>query len=208
VSVPGNSVQGVKQVAKVGVLPSERDAAALYETLQTCNLAASWLSAQMHAARVFRKIDAQHRFYIATTTSGKKASGARLNSYRSRLARLRKRLQAKKTRSARRLLKKRRRIETGFAADINHQISKCIVAEAERTGYGIAVEQLTGIRDRVRPRKPQRATPHSWAFAQLGSFLAYKAKQAGVAFVEVAARGIERWGEVMRPYAAPTLAAS
>jgi transposase len=25
---------------------------------------------------------------------------------------------------------------------------------------------------------------HSWAFAQLGSFLAYKAKQAGVAFVE------------------------
>jgi IS605 OrfB family transposase len=189
---------------------------------------------------------------IATTTSGKKASGARLNSYRSRLARLRKRLQAKKTRSARRLLKKRRRIETGFAADINHQISKCIVAEAERTGYGIAVEQLTGIRDRVRPRKPQRATLHSWAFAQLGSFLAYKAKQAGVALVEVdpaytsqtcsacgwvdkknrrsqavfecgrcrfvghadhnaainiAARGVERWGEVMRPYAAPTLAA-
>src|SRR5258707_13219007 len=41
-----------------------------------------------------------------------------------------------------------------------------------------------GIRDRVRLRKPQRAKLHSWAFAQLGSFLAYKAKQAGVAFVE------------------------
>jgi putative transposase len=59
------------------------------------------------------------------------------------------------------------------------------VAEAERTGHGIAVEELTGIRERVRLRKPQRATLHSWAFAQLGSFLAYKAKQAGVAFVEV-----------------------
>jgi putative transposase len=190
---------------------------------------------------------------IATTSTGDKSSGAELNRYRKRQARLRKRLQAKKTSSARRLLKKRRRKEARFAADINHQISKRIVAEAERTGCGIAVEELTGIRDRVRLRKPQRATMHSWAFAQLGSFLAYKAKQAGVAFVEVdpaytsqtcsacgwvdkknrrsqavfecgrcgfvghadhnaainiAARGVERWGEVMRPYAAPTLAAS
>ena len=82
-------------------------------------------------------------------------------------------------------MKKQRRTEARFAADVNHQISKRIVAEAERTGRGIAVEQLTGIRNRVRLRKPQRATLHSWAFAQLGSFLAYKAKQVGVAFVEV-----------------------
>ena len=190
---------------------------------------------------------------IATTSTGVNASGARLNSYRKRQARLRRRLQAKKTSSARRLLKKRHRKEARFAADVNHQISKRIVAEAERTGYGIAVEELTGIRDRVRLRKPQRVTLHSWAFAQLGSFLAYKAKQAGVAFVEVdpaytsqmcsacgwvdkqnrrsqavfkcgrcrfvghadhnaainiATRGVERWGEVMRPHAAPTLTAS
>ncbi len=190
---------------------------------------------------------------IATTSTGDRASGARLNRYRKRQLGLRKRLQAKKTSSARRLLKKRRRKEARFAADVNHQISKRIVAEAERTRRGIAVERLTGIRDRVRLRKPQRATLHSWAFAQLGSFLAYKAKQAGVAFVEVdpaytsqtcsacgwvdkknrrtqavfecgrcrfvghadhnaainiACRGVERWGEVMRPHAAPTLTAS
>ena len=151
------------------------------------------------------------------------------------------------------MLKKRRRKEARFIADVNHQISKRIVAEAERTGRGIAVEKLTGIRDRVRLRKPQRATLHSWAFAQLGSFLAYKAKRAGVAFVHVdpaytsqtcsacgwvdkrnrrcqavfecgrcrfvghadhnaainiASRGVESWGEVMRPHAAPTLTAS
>jgi IS605 OrfB family transposase len=122
---------------------------------------------------------------IATTSSGQRASGARLNSYRKRQGRLRQRLQAKKTSSSRRLLKKRGRREARFAADVNHQISKRIVAEAERTGCGIAVEHLTGIRDRVRLRKSQRAALHSWAFAQLGSFLAYKAKQAGVAFVEV-----------------------
>ncbi len=190
---------------------------------------------------------------IATTSTGQNASGARLNSHRKLQTRLRKRLQAKKTSSARRLLRKRRRKEARFAADINHQISKRIVAEAERTGCGIAVEELTGIRDRERLRKPQRATLHTWAFAQLGSFLAYKAKQAGVAFIQVdpaytsqtcsacgwvdkrnrrtqavfecrrcrfvghadhnaalniASRGVKRWGEVMRPHAAPTLTAS
>ena len=190
---------------------------------------------------------------IATTSDGHQMSGVRLNRYRRRQQRIRSRLQAKKTSSARRLLKKRRRKEQRFAADINHQISKQIVAEAERTGRGIAVEQLTGIRDRVRLRKPQRATLHAWAFAQLGQFLHYKAKRAGVEVVQVnpaytsqqchyckwidknnrrsqasficsrcgfvghadhnaarniAERGAACWGEVMRPDAAPTLAAS
>ena len=75
-----------------------------------------------------------------------------------RQVRLRKRLQAKETSSARRLLKKRRRKEARFAANVNHKIAKRIVTEAQRTGRGIAVEDLTGIRDRVRLRKPQRAT--------------------------------------------------
>jgi len=190
---------------------------------------------------------------IATTSDGDRTCGSRLNRYRKRQQRIRKRLQAKKTSSARRLLKRRRRKEARFATDVNHQISKTIVAEAERTGRGIAVEDLTGIRARVRLRKPQRATLHSWAFAQLGQFLTYKAQQAGVVVVQVdpaytsqtchmcghvdkrnrrsqavfhcgrcdfvghadhnaalniAARGVERWGDVMRPDAAPILAAS
>ncbi len=73
---------------------------------------------------------------IATTSDGHRVGGARLDRYRKRQQRLRKRLQAKKTASARRLLKRRRRKEARFAADVNHQISKCIVAEAERTGRG------------------------------------------------------------------------
>jgi putative transposase len=404
--VPVVTVLIMKQVAKVRLLPTELEAAALQATLRACNEAASWLSAAMHTDRVHRKHDAQKRFYtelkhrfslsaqpairvigkvaaayatlranieagnfgppgadkrkkvmatpigfradaaqpfdarclswqipehlggreatvsiwttagrlkgirvlaapndlvllrtrsigetdliyrdgkwflyatveapeapltdpangflgvdmgivnIATTSDGDRAAGARLNRYRKRQARLRQRLQAKKTSSARRLLQKRRRKEARFAADLNHQISKRIVAEAQRTGRGIAVEQLGGIRARVRLRKPQRAAVHSWAFAQLGGFVGYKAQAAGVTFVEVdpaytsqtchacgwvdkrnrrsqavfecgrcgfvghadhnaainiAQRGIERWGEVMRPHAAPTLTAS
>ncbi|WP_319023146.1 transposase [Streptomyces phaeolivaceus] len=53
------------------------------------------------------------------------------------------------------------------------------------TGRGIALEDLTGIRERARLRKPQRVTPHSWSFHQLGRFIAYKAKRAGVPVVHV-----------------------
>ncbi|WP_418361475.1 RNA-guided endonuclease InsQ/TnpB family protein [Streptomyces gilvosporeus] len=59
------------------------------------------------------------------------------------------------------------------------------MAEAERTARGIALEDLSGIRERARLRKPQRTTLHAWPFAQLASFIAYKAKKAGVPVVYV-----------------------
>lgn len=122
---------------------------------------------------------------IATTSDGTRYSSARLTRYRQRQKRLRARLQSRGTKSAKRLLRKRSRKETRFATDVNHCISKQIVVEAERTGRGIAVEELTGIRERVRLRKPQRAALHSWSFHQLGRFIAYKAQRAGVPLVQV-----------------------
>lgn len=122
---------------------------------------------------------------IATDSGGQIYAGKELNRYRRRQIRLRRRLQAKGTKSAKRLLARRRRSETRNAANVNHVISKRIVAEAARTSRGIAVEDLTGIRARVRLRKPQRAALHSWSFAQLGAFLTYKARRAGVPLVQV-----------------------
>lgn len=122
---------------------------------------------------------------IATDSDGRVYAGEQLNRYRRQQIRLRAKLQAKKTESARRLLAKRSRREARHAANVNHVISKSIVAEAERTSRGIAVEDLTGIRVRVRLRKPQRAALHSWGFAQLGEFLTYKASRAGIPLVQV-----------------------
>ncbi|WP_433455000.1 RNA-guided endonuclease InsQ/TnpB family protein [Streptomyces sp. CA-142005] len=122
---------------------------------------------------------------IATTSDGDVLAGRRLNRYRARQMRLRAKLQKKGTKSAKRRLKERSRRERRFAANTNHVISKRIVAEAERTSRGIALEDLKGIRARARLRKPQRAAVHSWAFAQLGQFLAYKARRAGVPLVFV-----------------------
>ncbi|MEU6223564.1 transposase [Streptomyces sp. NPDC047042] len=122
---------------------------------------------------------------IATTSDGQIIAGRSLNRGRLRERTLRTKLQKKNTPSAKRRLKKRRRKEARRTKDINHKIAKHVVAEAERTGRGIALEELTGIHERVRLRKPQRATHSSWAFAQLGSFIAYKAKRAGVPVVYV-----------------------
>ncbi|WP_432988988.1 RNA-guided endonuclease InsQ/TnpB family protein [Dactylosporangium sp. CA-233914] len=122
---------------------------------------------------------------IAYDSDGNRHAGTRLNGYRRRQVRLRRRLQQRNTKSARRLLARRRCKEARHAANVNHIIAKTIVTEAARTGRGVAVEDLTGIRDRVRLRKPQRVTLSSWSFHQLGAFLAYKARRAGVPLVEV-----------------------
>ncbi|MET9035730.1 RNA-guided endonuclease InsQ/TnpB family protein [Streptomyces mirabilis] len=122
---------------------------------------------------------------IATTSDGEIMAGRELNRTRLRERGLRAKLQKKNTPSAKRRLKKRRRKEARRARDVNHKIAKHVVAEAERTGRGIALEDLTGIRERVRLRKPQRATHSSWAFAQLGAFIGYKARKAGVPVVHV-----------------------
>ena len=122
---------------------------------------------------------------IATTSTGYRAAGRGLNRHRKRQLALRRKLQAKGTKSAKRRLKQRARKEARHAANINHIISKKIVTTAERTGRGIALEDLTGIRDRVRLRKDQRAQLHSWSFHQLGSFIEYKARRAGVPLVYI-----------------------
>ena len=71
---------------------------------------------------------------IATTSTGYRAAGRGLNRHRKRQLDLRRKLQAKGTKSAKRRLKKRSRKEQRHAANINHIISKTIVTTAERTG--------------------------------------------------------------------------
>ncbi|MFD5124789.1 RNA-guided endonuclease InsQ/TnpB family protein [Streptomyces sp. NPDC058385] len=122
---------------------------------------------------------------IATTSTGYQAAGRGLGRYRKRQLALRAKLQKKRTKSAKRRLKERSRREARHVKNTNHVIAKTIVTEAERTSAGISLEELKGIRQRVRLRKPQRVQLHSWAFAQLGDFIVYKAKRAGVPLVYV-----------------------
>jgi IS605 OrfB family transposase len=129
---------------------------------------------------------------IATTSDGQILSGREVNRYRQRKRDLRTKLQKKRTKSAARVLKRNRRKEARYATQRNHIIAKKLVATAERTSRGIGLEDLTGIGQRVTARKDQRARLRSWAFAQLGTFVEYKAKRAGVPVVYVDPRNTSR----------------
>lgn len=117
---------------------------------------------------------------LSTDSDGVQYSGLGVESKRVKTRKIRSSLQSCGTRSARRHLKKLSGKESRFRRDVNHCISKSIVAKAKGTERGIALEDLSGIRERTTVRKQQRAMFGSWAFYQLRSFIEYKAKLAGV----------------------------
>ena len=129
---------------------------------------------------------------LAVDSDGEVHSGEPTLAHRARIARLRSGLQSCGTKSAKRHLRALRRRERRFHAHTNHGISKSIVRKAKDTGRGIAVEDLSGIRDRVTVRKAQRSTLHSWSFFELRAFLSYKAVLAGVALAAVDPRNTSR----------------
>lgn len=133
---------------------------------------------------------------IAVDSDGIVHQGKTVKSVRYRHRMLRRKLQAKGTKrepsGCRRRLKKLAGKEARFAKDANHVISKHIVAKAKDTVRGIALEELTHIRERVTARKPQRATLSSWSFFQLRSFIEYKARRAGIPVAAVDPRNTSR----------------
>jgi len=117
---------------------------------------------------------------IITDSGGEIYSGGQLNNLRKRHNKIRARLQSKGTRSSHRLLNKRRLKESRFSRDVNHQISKKVIEKASIASFGIALEDLRGIRNNTKVRKADRYKHSSWGFNQLIQFMDYKAKLSGV----------------------------
>jgi putative transposase len=119
-------------------------------------------------------------------------SGKQVRAKADHYARLKKRLQHKGTRSATRRLVAISGRERRLKQAVNHQISRCIVNQHPQSLIGL--EDLTHIRERSKRRhgkktskKQRRANRHasSWAFAELHSYLAYKASLSGSMAVKV-----------------------
>ena len=125
---------------------------------------------------------------IAVTSDGRNAtfySSGHLTDRVRRYQRLRRSLQAKGTRSAKRHLRQLGRDWQRFTASVNHVIARRIV-DAASPGTVFGIEDLNGIRDRCKHRKgEQRGRFHRWSFAQLQGFLRYKAAAAGQHVVTV-----------------------
>jgi transposase len=93
---------------------------------------------------------------VAADSDGQTYAGGHRKGLRGRCTGPRSRLQRK---------------EHPFATNVNHFLSKRQVAKAKGTGRGIALEDLKGIGGRLSVKKAQRRSQHSWAFAQLRSFV-------------------------------------
>ena len=122
---------------------------------------------------------------IATLSDGTQYGSEQLDKVRNRYFKTRKSLQSKGTSGSRKCLKRLKGREERYASLTNHTISKRIVEKARLGNKGIAIEDLTYIRGRIKVRKAQRRRHHSWAFAQLRSFLEYKSKLVGIPLVVV-----------------------
>jgi putative transposase len=103
-----------------------------------------------------------------------------------RLFHLKRALQKKGTKSAKRHLKRVRWKQARFRRTNDHILSKQIVASVE-PGATLVLENLTDIRkcSKIRKRTVTSRRVHSWSFAQLKFFVAYKAEERGCMVVAV-----------------------
>ncbi len=149
-------------------------------------------------------VDVGIRYLAVTSTSTGKAtfhSGKRVRHQANHYARLRKRLQQKGTRGAKRRLRRIEQRERRLKAQANHQISKQIIKEHPHALLGL--EQLTDIRERTKRRKRKRKKNgkgtervsvkarkanrvySQWSFAQLHALIRYKAVLSGSQAIKV-----------------------
>ena len=132
---------------------------------------------------------------IAVTSIGDKWDGKQITEVRDRYSRVRASLQKRATkgtrstrRRARQILQRLQGRERRFQSWLNHNISKLIILSALSNKTIVAIEDLTGIRERTnqQPRtKIERRRSNSWSFFQLRQFLEYKGIQSGVEVVAV-----------------------
>jgi putative transposase len=132
---------------------------------------------------------------IAHTSDGDKWDGKDIQQFRDKCCRVRKSLNqkaSKGTRSTRRrcrqTLQRLSGREKRYQSWLSHGISKTIVLKAVETNSMIAIEDLTGIRERTNqlPRtKTERRRSNSWAFFQLRQYMEYKAIKFGVKLITV-----------------------
>ncbi len=132
---------------------------------------------------------------IAVTSEGEKWDGKHIQSVRDKFSKVRTSLQKKAPKGTRTTRRRCREVlrrlsgrERRYQQWLNHNISKLVVRRAVELSASIAIEDLTGIRERnnEQPRnKTERRRSNSWAFYQLRMFIEYKALGAGVRVIPI-----------------------
>jgi IS605 OrfB family transposase len=149
-------------------------------------------------------VDVGLRYLAVTSTETGKAAfhpGKRMRHQTNHYARLRKRLQKKGTRGAKRRLRCIEQRERRLKLQANHTLAKQIITQHPHALLGL--EHLTDIRERTKRRKRKRkkngkgslpVSPKArkanrvysqWSFAELQALISYKAVLAGSLAIKV-----------------------
>jgi IS605 OrfB family transposase len=132
---------------------------------------------------------------IATTSTGKVFKGGIIKHIRERRFKQRRDLQSArhKSRNQRRLLKRLAGKEKRSVDWLLWNVANEIVSEALKAGAGvIVVEDLKGIRTRIKVAKKQRLIHHGWPFSSLFLKLAHVASKRGIRVESVDARNTSK----------------
>lgn len=132
---------------------------------------------------------------IATTSTGKVFKGGNIKHIRERRFKQRRDLQAArhKSRNQRRLLKRLAGKERRSVDWLLWNVANEIAAEALKADAGtIVVEDLKGIRTRIRVSKKQRLIHHGWPFSSLFAKIKHVGSKHGVKIESVEARNTSK----------------
>lgn len=130
---------------------------------------------------------------IAVDSEGNRYTGAAIRAYRCRLRELRRGLQRCGSKSAKRHLKRAALRGSRYTRWLNHTISRQIVNRAITSRKAIAIEDLSGIRERGSAwSRDMRWQLGNWAFDQLRQFVEYKSRLSGVLTIAVDPRNTSR----------------
>jgi len=120
---------------------------------------------------------------VAVTNNNTFYNSKHLKNIKGKYQRLKRHLQSKGTKSAKRRLKKLSGKENRFVRDVNHYISKKIV-NTNNTVF--ALENLKNIRNNTRTyNKKLNRMIGNWSFGQLQSFIQYKAERQGKSVIYI-----------------------
>jgi IS605 OrfB family transposase len=125
-------------------------------------------------------------------TDSERFTGAIVYLVRKRYHLRRQRLQKCGTHNAKRRIRRMGQREARLQRNTNHVISKALVQNAAVSRKAIALEDLSGIRERTTVRRDNRYERRSWVFFQLRQFIAYNAAQSGVPVYLVDPRNTSR----------------
>jgi putative transposase len=118
---------------------------------------------------------------VATDSEGNQYSGEAVKACRRRYREFRRGLQQNGKKGAKRRLKAISRKQSRFVRHTNHVISKQLVATASKAGKALALEDLSGIRERSNGyAASMRWLLGNWAFFQLRAFVEYKTADTGL----------------------------